>query len=284
MTHLARFRQLKVSTTIVLGALLAVGCAGGSASSPSLPGSGGATAGGGNASMGGTNGGSKNSPTGGQGGSTPGASGGQTGSIASGGTSGSGNGSGGTSGAQPECQPVDAQKMIGCQGPDRVLCQYGKVDLRPCLDAGTSCVHIEETGVVGCFQCDPRTFVNRCEGTKAIYCTLNGRIREQTCSECSAGCCNDGDGDNVRGCDGDCDDADPLVFKGQTSYFSNASPSSFSFDFNCDGAHEPEYTALYSRDNTCCNCWLQSSVPACGQSADIRYCNGADAIAVQSCR
>ncbi|MDX2052931.1 MAG: hypothetical protein SFV15_11100 [Polyangiaceae bacterium] len=281
MTHLARFRKLKVRSWLVLGMLLSMGCAGGSSSSAVLPGS---AAGGGNTSMGGSSSGGTSTLTGGQGGGTLAGSGGQPGSVTSGGTSGSASGSGGTGRAQPECQPVDDQKVIGCQGADRVICRFGKIDLGPCLDAGTSCIHIEETGVVGCFQCDPRTFVNRCEGTKAIYCTQNGRIKQQTCSECSAGCCNDGDGDNMRGCDGDCDDADPLVFKGQTSYFSNSSRSSFSFDFNCDGAYEPEYTSLYSRDNTCCNCWLQSSVPGCGQSADIRYCNGADAIATQSCR
>ena len=51
------------------------------------------------------------------------------------------------------------------------------------------------------------------------------------------------DGDGVSEADGDCDDTDPNVFPGQTAFFVNPTAAG-SYDFDCDGGEELEFTDL----------------------------------------
>ncbi len=77
---------------------------------------------------------------------------------------------------------------------------------------------------------------------------------------------------------GDCDDHDPLVHPGQTSWFTQPS-SHGSWDYNCNGTDDLEYTSLLMCSgsvscDTTTEAWSGMSVPPCGQTGSYGTCMG----------
>ena len=110
--------------------------------------------------------------------------------------------------------------------------------------------------------------------------------------------CVDQDLDGWTTCQGDCDDADPKVFPGQTSFFTVQSVGG-TFDYNCDGKVELKLaTAFGGCAGLAPSCtgsvagWT-ASPPPCGVTASWTFCQGSTpaspcklsgATATQSCR
>lgn len=104
----------------------------------------------------------------------------------------------------------------------------------------------------------------------------------------------DGDGhspSSLGGCGDDCDDSNPLVFGGQSTWFTtpHAAGAAMSFDYNCNGSIELEFphvalpsciflapgTMGCSMSGGCCagDGWFGVSVPAaCGVTARYQVC------------
>lgn len=95
------------------------------------------------------------------------------------------------------------------------------------------------------------------------------------------------------GGDGDCDDADPDAFPGQTDFFERPTLGTRTFDFDCDGAASPEHpelSACRKEPPDCGGQGWQDSVPACGETGIFVDCDkgNCDPLppteAVQRCR
>jgi hypothetical protein len=92
--------------------------------------------------------------------------------------------------------------------------------------------------------------------------------------------CTDSDGDKYTDCAGDCNDKDPLVNPGQTSYQTAA--SSASYDYNCDGKETQEYPSLVNCQlvgPTCSGDGWSGTVPACGATGSFQTCSTASCVA-----
>jgi len=73
----------------------------------------------------------------------------------------------------------------------------------------------------------------------------------------------------------DCDDGDSRVHPGQQSYFDTRSAGVQSFDYNCDGKEDPQFTATVAclKDGgSCTGEGWETTVPGCGQEASFVPC------------
>ena len=116
--------------------------------------------------------------------------------------------------------------------------------------------------------------------------TATGGQGGQTAQGGAAGCANqcdcDGDGVKSKACGGsDCDDHDPKVKPGQSSYFATpAQNPAIGFDYNCSG--NPERDPTLTKQVNCTgisllNCDTTSQgfvdqLPACGQTGGWGSC------------
>jgi hypothetical protein len=95
------------------------------------------------------------------------------------------------------------------------------------------------------------------------------------------GCCDcDGDGyaSEALCAANDCDDHDPLVHPGQTTYFATASQNpNVGFDYDCSGAPDPEFPSPIDcsaiHDGNCdAGAGFLGSVPPCGATGAWGTC------------
>ena len=73
----------------------------------------------------------------------------------------------------------------------------------------------------------------------------------------------------------DCDDGDSRAHPGQTSYFDTPSAGTQSFDYNCDGKREQQFTALAAcvkSGGDCTGDGWETAVPDCGQDGSFVAC------------
>ena len=110
-----------------------------------------------------------------------------------------------------------------------------------------------------------------------MTCSADGLEQITQCpAGCAEGrCCKDGDGDQHSVCAGDCNDADPKVFPGQTEFRDTASAGSF--DFNCDQREEQEHPDVAApcafSNGSCTGSGWEGAVPKCGDEGTYVQCN-----------
>jgi hypothetical protein len=87
--------------------------------------------------------------------------------------------------------------------------------------------------------------------------------------------CVDADKDGVTPCAGDCDDADPNAYPGQTGFFSSPTKGKSNYDYNCDTIEEMEGAQLVNCVRVGTDCqgdgW-QGSIPGCGVQGVFIQC------------
>ncbi len=153
-----------------------------------------------------------------------------------------------------------------------------------------------------CSTCVAETGAAYCSGDERVTCEGGAPVRERCPGGCLDGACQQGctkrvfyadaDGDSygnsgakVEACTapaghvdrgGDCNDGAAAVHPGQTEFF--AKPVGGSFDYNCDGKAEQEWTAVQGScdwqgsPKQCVGGGWMMVVPACGQTAAFLGC------------
>jgi hypothetical protein len=78
---------------------------------------------------------------------------------------------------------------------------------------------------------------------------------------------------NAKDSEGDCCDADPLAFPGQTKSFAQPIKTCGGFDYNCDGSEDPQFDSSCVEE-PCTAGWFQPA-PTCGEVGEwCLNCNG----------
>jgi hypothetical protein len=176
---------------------------------------------------------------------------------------------GGTDGPRDgaaERMQCTADAFLGCVG----------TVLQRCNGAGSGTVTQDckpfscNSAASRCNACDPATPFACGTGNTLTECTADGLKKSTTCPlGCAAGaCCLDADKDSSTTCAGDCDDADPNAYPGQTGFFSVMTKGKGNFDYNCDSTEEKEINQLVSCVRVGSDCqghgWQQGAIPGCG--------------------
>lgn len=105
-------------------------------------------------------------------------------------------------------------------------------------------------------------------------CTVD-RCLFGTCSSSKVDLDGDGESPTTGACGPDCYDGNKAVFSKQTTYFTapyTTAAGTVSFDYDCNGADEPQYTTLGKCTLLAGKCvltagWSGTVVPSCGKSA-----------------
>jgi hypothetical protein len=173
----------------------------------------------------------------------------------------------------PERMQCTANAFLGCQG----------TVLQRCNSTGSGnvtqdCKPFSCNSLAGrCNECDPAAPSSCSTASILAECTADGLKKSTSCPlGCSAGaCCLNADGDSATTCAGDCDDADPNAYPGQTGFFSVATKGKGNFDYNCDKTEEKEVNQIVNCVRVGSDCqghgW-QGSIPGCGVQAVFITC------------
>jgi hypothetical protein len=179
---------------------------------------------------------------------------------------------------------------LACTPNAFLACVNNDKDLEKCNATGTGKVTVScgagvkcNSTAKRCNECDPATSQPTCQGSTTLRtCSPDGLWVDTPCpggGTCLAGkCCTatDGDGDGVSTCGGDCNDGNKDVYPGQTGYFTAAVSGTASYDYNCSGAEEKQWTDVVScqvSGGGCIGHGWATAAPACGQGGTWKMCD-----------
>jgi len=182
--------------------------------------------------------------------------------------------------APPDLEPdqppfsCTAEAFRRCDGDDAIFCNEtgdGEVTTPcapfPCNQAAGRCDLCTAGAPPACKASDDGFFVSCPDGLPVETACANPCVDAV-----------DSDSDSQSECAGDCNDGNPLVFSGQTSFFVEPIPGAaepVKWDYNCDGQNEVKLPdrhpgKCYGRPKDACDTvvgWYKyGSVPKCGEN------------------